>query len=71
MTHAARFGASGSQCRVFFRWTPHPVIVTIRDNKDYIRVLAYSYYATITGWGVLLRYFGLRDLVACERLGYP
>ena len=38
-----------------FRWTPHPVIVTIRDNKDYIRVLLYSYYTTITGWGVLLR----------------
>ena len=29
--------------------------MTIRDNKDYIRVLLYSYYATITGWGVLLR----------------
>ena len=36
------------------RWTPHPEMVTIRDNKDYIRVLLYSYYATITGWGVLL-----------------
>ena len=33
---------------------PHPVIVTIRDNKDCIRVLLYSYYTTITGWGVLL-----------------
>ena len=33
------------------RWTPHPVIVTIMDNKDYIRVLVYSYYTTITGWG--------------------
>ena len=30
------------------------MIVTIRDNKDYIRVLFYSYYTTITGWGVLL-----------------
>ena len=41
--------------RVFYtRWTPHPVIVTIRDNRDYITVLLYSYYATITGWGVLL-----------------
>ena len=20
------------------RWTPHPVIATIRDNRDYIRV---------------------------------
>ena len=36
--------------------TPHPVIVTIRDNRDYIRVLLYSYYTTITGWGVLLIY---------------
>ena len=36
------------------RWTPHPVIVTIRDNKDYIRVLLYSSYTTITGWGLLL-----------------
>ena len=38
-----------------FRWTPHPVIVTIRDNRDCIRVLLYSYYTTITGWGVLLK----------------
>ena len=37
------------------RWTPHPGILTIRDNRDYIRVLLYSYYITITGWGVLLR----------------
>ena len=41
--------------RVYLRWTLHLVIVTIRDNKDYIRVLLYSYYTTITGWGVLLR----------------
>ena len=25
------------------RWTPHPVIVTIGDNKGSIRVLVYSY----------------------------
>ena len=41
---------------IHVRWTPHPVIVTIRDNKDYIGVLLYSYYTTITGWGLLLRY---------------
>ena len=35
---------------------PHPVIVTIRDNKGNIRVLLNSYYSTITGWGVLLKY---------------
>ena len=34
---------------VWVRWTPYPVIVTIRDSRDYIRVLLYSYYATITG----------------------
>ena len=28
--------------------------MTIVDNRDYIRVLLYSYYTTITGWGVLL-----------------
>ena len=31
-------------------------MVTIGDNRDYIRVLLYSYYTTITGWGVLLIY---------------
>ena len=36
-------------CRGFFRWTPQAVIVTIRDNREYIRVLLYSYYTTITG----------------------
>ena len=37
-------------------WTPHPVKVTIRDSRDCIRVLLYSYHTTITGWGVLLRF---------------
>ena len=36
---------------------PPPVIVTIGDNRDYIRVLLYSYYTTIIGWGVLLNEF--------------
>ena len=36
---------------VFLRWTPHPGIVVIRDDKDDIRVLLYSYYTTITGGG--------------------
>ena len=45
---------------MWVRWTPHPVIVTIRDNRDYIRVLLYSCYSTITGWGgFLLSYVGL------------
>ena len=35
---------------------PHPVTVAIRDKKDYIRVLLSSYYTTITGWRVLLKY---------------
>ena len=50
----------------YFRWTPHPVIVTIRDNRDYIRVLLYSSYTTITGWGVLLR-----DIIRNPRTGNP
>ena len=37
--------------------TPHPVIVTIEDNKDYVRVLLYSYYRvgvllTLMTWGI-------------------
>ena len=35
-----------------FRWTPHPVIVTIRDNRDYIRVLLYILIIPLLqGWG--------------------
>ena len=30
--------------------------MTERDNEEYFRVLLDSYYTTITGWGVLLRY---------------
>ena len=41
---------------VYVRWTPYPVIVTIRENRDHVRVLLYAYYTTITGWGVLLRF---------------
>ena len=37
----------------YIRWTHPPVIVTIRDNKDYIRVLLNSYYCYRVG-GVLL-----------------
>ena len=31
----------------YLRWTPHPVIVTMRDNEDYIRVLLHSYYTIL------------------------
>ena len=48
---------------VFFRRTPHAVIVTTRDKEDYIRVLYYSYYTTITGWGVLQRYGVNRQVI--------
>ena len=40
--------------QIYIRWIPHPAIVTMGDNKEYIRVLSYSQYTTITGWGVLL-----------------
>ena len=49
-------GRRGFLCGLYVRWSPHPVIVMIRGNKDYIRVLLYSYCTTITGWGVLLIY---------------
>ena len=33
-------------------WVEHPpVLVTIRDNKDYVKVLLHSYYSTIAGSG--------------------
>ena len=35
--------------------------MTIRDNKGYRRVLVSSYYISITGWGILLRYRPLID----------
>ena len=55
MSRREAFGAGCAWAPLLsFRWTTHPVIVTIRDNRDYIRVLLYSYYTTITGWGVLL-----------------
>ena len=37
--------------RVWVRWTPYPVIVTIGDNRDYIRVLKYSYLPVLQGGG--------------------
>ena len=40
-----------SMTTALLRWTPRPVIVTIRDNGDYVRVLLYAYYTTITAWG--------------------
>ena len=38
---------------VLVRWTPHPVIVTIRDHGNYIRVPVYSFDYRV---GVLLKY---------------
>ena len=46
---------------------PHPVIVTIGDNRDYIRLLLYSYYTTITGWGFLLIYGDLKSGGLCPK----
>ena len=51
MAQVIELGIAELQLQV--RWTPHPVIVTIRDIGDYIRALVYSYYNTITGWEVL------------------
>ena len=42
-------GELGLEIQVYLRWTPHPVIVTIRDNRDYSRVLVYSYYYRVGG----------------------
>ena len=36
---------------LYLRWIPELVIVTLRDNKDYIRVLLYSCSITLQGGG--------------------
>ena len=43
------------------------LIVATGENRDYVRVLLFSYYTTITGWGVLLRnqYLRSRYFSAC------
>ena len=50
---------SPKEITVLVKRPPTPVMVTIRDNKDYIGVLFYSYYTTITGREVLLKYWAL------------
>ena len=37
----------------YLRWTRHPVILTIRDSGDYIRVLLHSYSTTCYNAGGL------------------
>ena len=41
----------------------------MRDNKNVIRVLVYSYYTTITGWGVLLTQNTLADRGLNDKTG--
>ena len=36
------------------------------DNKDYIRVLLYSYYTTLTGWGVLISHWAIKGSLGLE-----
>ena len=47
---------------LYFRWTP-PVIGTIGDKRDYIRVLLYSYYTTSTGGGGPPKLYCFRSLI--------
>ena len=44
-------------------WTPHPVILTKRDSRDYTRDLLYSYYSTIIVWGVHTRNARYREYI--------
>ena len=45
---------------VYIGVLPHPVIVTVRDSKDYVFLFYHenenAYYVTIAGWGVHLRH---------------
>ena len=38
---------------ILFRWTPHPATTTVKGGG----VFVYSYFTTITGWGVHLTYY--------------
>ena len=49
-----RIASFNNDARIYFRWTPHPVIVIIRDNKDYIRVSDIPSIPLSQGLGVLL-----------------
>ena len=61
---------SGLGFRGWGFWVQHRVIVTIKDKEDYIRVLLFSYYTTITGWrGVLLRHKA-NDMRDFSKQGY-
>ena len=42
--------------------------MTIKDTSNYIRVLLYSHYTTITGWGVHLRYQETSMKISVRRL---
>ena len=51
---------------VYLRWTPHPVIVNIRDKKDYVRVVLCSYYTIIPGRGPSSCTCLLKGLNTCQ-----
>ena len=40
---------------MYIRWTPHSVVVTTKDSKDYVRVLL-DFYTSTKGCWVLLKY---------------
>ena len=46
-----KYSKSQPTHELYVRWPLHPVKVTIRDNKDHLRVLSFSYYTSIIGWG--------------------
>ncbi len=50
---------------------PHPVIVTIRNNEDYIKVLLCSHYTTITGVGGVLLNYPFQCRLLCTAITQP
>ena len=64
--------APGSSYNPFIglRWTPHPKIVTIGATRDHIKVLLYSFYTTVTGWGVLTSSYLNSRLLGYVTIGY-
>ena len=46
-----QLGSTVGLSHILTRWTPHPVIVTIRENRGYIGVLLYPIIPLLQGGG--------------------
>ena len=58
------YGGTAGENGLYVRWTPHPVIVTVRDNEDCMRhVLIIPKVALLQGGGSS---YGICHVRACK-----